>query len=883
MQSQRQTSDAAAQEQVVGPPVPPPGVMQGYQHALENLVSSGHVSSRSFDELLGPAPRLPGAPARAPWLDFQDRLNRLGNEEFARRWERSQRLIYENGISYSPYGDPEASGRIWELDALPLPIPAHEWQHVAAGVAQRAQLLQLVLADLFGPQRLLKERVLPPELVLGHPFFQLPYLNLPPAGNSFLHFYAVDVARAPDGRWWLLADRCESPSGAGFALENRIVISRMLPDVFQACHVKRLAPYFRSVRDHLQEIAQTNRDNPRVVMLSRGPNYGNYFEDAYLARYLGYTLVEGADLAVRDHSVWLKTLDGLQPVDVLLRRPNSDACDPLEFSGNASLGPTGLLQASAKGNVSISNPLGSGLVESSAFMAFMPRLCKFFMQTDLILPGIASWWCGEERSLSHALENVDKLTIGYAFRRRGHGSGAFRDLSHLSNAELKERLRANPSHYVAQERVESSTTPMWKDGSATSAQLVMRAFAVSQGGSYQVMDGGLARTSPPTAEQASPHSPLVPQGRGSKDTWIISDEPVEQVTLIVSHEEQITLRRSGTDLPSRVADNISWLGRHLERADATARLLRTFIHRVTSESADGKLTELPALLRAMAGQGQIEASYAVSGIGDRLPKLESILPRLTFDGSEPGTLRSVLDSLFRVASLVRDRLSVDTWRILVRIDKSFRQPEEARPTDLTDVLTMLNRLVVDLAAIEGLVMESMTRSHVFRFLDIGRRLERAMQTLAIVRSCFIEAQSISPELLDATLEIADSLMTYRSRYLANLQLPAVLDLLLTDETNPRSVAFQLATLQSHIEQLPRDNDQPGLAPYMKIIAGMTHAVRVVDIRDVSDRFRQGDPEQLDILVTTFERELPLLADEIWRRYLVHAGTPRKMSPTTLRP
>jgi len=861
----------------------PPGVMHGYQHVLEGLESSGDVPSSAFDELLGTAPRLPNASARPPWLDFQNRLNKLGSEEFARRWERSQRLIYENGISYSPYGDPEASGRIWELDALPLLITEQEWQHVAAGVAQRAQLLQLVLADLFGPQRLLKEKILPPKLVLGHPNFELPYLNLTPAGDSFLHFYAGDVARAPDGRWWLLADRSESPSGAGFALENRVVISRMLPDVFQSCRVKRLAPFFKSVRNHLQNIAQTNRDNPRVVMLSRGPNYGNYFEDAYLARYLGYTLVEGADLAVRDHSVWLKTLDGLQPVDVLLRRPNSDACDPLEFSGNASLGPTGLLQASAKGNVSISNPLGSGLVESPAFMAFMPRICKFFMQSDLILPGIASWWCGEARSLSHTLENLDKLTIEHAFRHRGRGSGAYQDLGHLSDSELRDRLRSNPSDFVAQERVESSTAPMWKDGRTTSARLVMRAFAVAQDGAYQVMDGGLARTSPSTGEQATAHQPLVPRGRGSKDTWITSNEPVEQLTLMLSHDEQINLRRSGTDLPSRVADNISWLGRHLERADATARLLRTFIHRVTSESADGKLTELPALLRAMAGQGQIEASYAVSGIGDRLPKLENILPTLTFDGTEPGTLRSVLDALFRVASLVRDRLSVDTWRILVRIDKSFRQPEESRPTDLTDVLTMLNRLVVDLAAIEGLVMESMTRSHVFRFLDIGRRLERAMQTLALVRSCFIEAQSISPELLDATLEIADSLMTYRSRYLANLQLPAVLDLLVTDETNPRSVAFQLVTLQSHIEQLPRDGDQPGLAPYMKLIAGMTHAVRVADIQDISDRFRQGDPEQLDAIVTKLERELPMLADEIWRRYLVHAGTPRKMSPTTLRP
>ena len=880
MQSQQQSASSAPTPAITGvqSPTTGVGVLDGY------LATPGLASQTRYDELLGTPTSQQVTQVQPLWSQFRQQLDQIGKEGFSRRWERSQRLIYENGISYSPYGDPAASGRLWQLDPLPMLIKDQEWQAVAAGIAQRAELLQLVLADLFNEQRLLKEKVLPPELIWGHPHFQLPYAHLQPAGDSYLHFYAADLGRAPDGRWWLLADRSESPSGVGFALENRVVVSRMLPDVFRASQVKRLAPFFVSVRNRLQQISQTNRDNPRIALLSRGPDSENYFEDAYLARYLGYTLVEGADLAVRDHSVWLKTLDGLQPVDVLLRRPNSEACDPLEFSGNLSLGPAGLIQAAQHGNVSISNPLGSGLVESPAFMAFMPRLCKFFFQRDLKLPGIATWWCGEAKSRDYVLANLDRLTVSHAFRLRGRRGVTNDQLARLTREELAERVRANPEAYVAQEQFNSSSVPTYRDGATTAAQLVIRSFAVAQEGSYAVMDGGLARTSPLPAEQATMRQrPLIPKGDGSKDAWIISEQPVEHISLLSASEEQVSLRRSGTDLPSRVADNISWLGRHLERADATARLLRTFIHRVTSETADGKLVELPALMRAMAEQGQIEAGYALKDIKARLPELETILPRWVFDSEQVGTLRSVLDQLFLVASLVRDRLSVDTWRIIVRIDKSFRAPKELVSLDLTDVLSMVNRLIVDLAAIEGLVMESMTRSHVFRFLDLGRRLERSLQTVALLRSCYLDTDTIAPEIFEASLEIADSLMTYRSRYLASLQLSAVLDLLITDETNPRSLAFQLITLESHIQQLPQDNDQPGMAPYLRLISDMTHSIRVANIQDLSDRFRMGDSEPLEQLLNEFDTKLPQLANEIWRRYLVHAGTPRKLSATTLEP
>lgn len=858
MQSQRQSADPAGEGGSTVPVGAPASLLSDYRPA------EGRYDELRDDE---------GQP-RPVWDRFLPTLARLGGTEFTRRWRQSKRLIYENGIAYSAYGDPEANARPWELDALPLLVHEQEWAEVAAGVAQRADLMRLVLADLYGPQRVLKEGVLPADLLYGNPGFELAYHGQLPPDESLLNFYAADLGRARDGKWWVLADRTEAPSGIGFALENRVVVSRMLPELFRSCRVRRMAPFFMAIQQQLGSIATLGGENPRVVLLSRGPEHDYYFEDAYLARYLGYTLVEGDDLAVRDGRVWLKTLDGLLPIDAVLRRPNSSACDPLEFSGDGSDGVAGLLQTVRTGGVTVSNPLGSGLVESPVFMAFMPRLCKFFLQQDLKLPGIASYWCGEPSSLQHVLANLGTLSVTLAYRRRGEGHGAERRLNQLGVDELRERIQHAPQNYVAQERLTSSCVPVWQNDSVAAASMVIRAFGVTQNDSFTVMSGGLARTTGLDSDDRNP----VPQGQGSKDLWIVGDTPVEPVSLLPSRDESLAIRRVGSDLPSRVAENIYWLGRHIERADASARLLRTFALKVTSETSDEGGVRLPALLRALADQGQIEPGYAVEGIKDPLPDIESALPTMIFDAQQPGSLRSVLDELSRVASLVRDRVSVDAWRTLVRIDQKLRQRQFSQSRDMADVLNLVNGLIIDLAAIEGLVMESMTRSHVFRFLDLGRRLERALQTVGLVRSCFVSNTELTAELLEAVLEIADSLMTYRSRYLTNLQLAPVLDMLVTDESNPRSIAYQLVTLQAHVRDLPRRGDQAGYAPHDRLILSMIHQVRMVDIQQLSEAHRLGDQERLDNLLTALERELPMLSHEVSNRYLIHAAPSRTMAP-----
>ncbi|MEZ6069665.1 MAG: circularly permuted type 2 ATP-grasp protein [Pirellulales bacterium] len=750
-------------------------------------------------------------------------------------------------------------------------ISADEWQQISAGLVQRARLLNLTLQDLYGTQSLIADGVLPPELVFGHPRFLRPCLGVTPQDGCHLHFYAADIVRGADGRWWVLADRTEAPSGLGYALENRIVVSRMLPDAFHHCQVERLAPFFIAAQQTLRSLAPQHRENPRVVLLSHGPTSPNYFEDAYLARYLGYTLVEGGDLDVRGSRVVLKTLGGLLPVDVILRRQNGADCDSLEFASPANLGIAGLTQAWRAGNVGIANALGSGLVESTAYMAFMPQLCQALLGENLALSGVATWWCGSPNAMSHVLKNLSRLVVHPAFRRRGF-DGPTRDaLSAMSEAQLVEQIRARPINFAAQERVERSCAPVW--GNELGCENVaLRVYLVASGDSYVVMPGALARLS----ASKQPLEVTIRQGERSKDTWIMADRPVEHVTLLGEPGQSIQLRRSGAELPSRVADGLYWLGRQLERAEALARLLRSTVSRIGGETRSTSDIALPVLLRCLADKGQIEPGYAVKGMSDQLPPITEVLPRAVFDTSQPESLRSILDELYRLASVTRDRIALDTWRIIHSLDETFR-PARGGDTNLSDLLEMTDKLITGLAAVSGMLMESTTRTQAFYFLELGRRLERSLQTVNLVANSFVPLPDPPGPVFEAVLEVADSLMTYRSRYLANLQLAAVLDLLLTDETNPRSLAYQFRQIAEYVDRLPRDEALPDYTTEQRLAMSLLHSVRMMDIRAVAELHMLSSSQQLERLLDDWETRLPKLSEAISHHYLVHAGLSHQLA------
>ncbi|HVU85947.1 MAG TPA: circularly permuted type 2 ATP-grasp protein [Pirellulales bacterium] len=819
----------------------------------------------AFDEYLA----APGV-ARPHWRPFAEALASFGTEEFARRREQAVRLVHENGLMYNAVGDPAQAARPWDLDVLPVLIAAEEWRRITLGLVQRARLLNRVLVDLYGPQRLLTEGLLPAELLFEHPNFHRELHGQQPPRDLFLHFYAADLARSPDGRWWVVADRTDAPLGAGYALENRIVVSRMLSSVIRRTRVERLAPFFIALRETLRELAPKQTTNPRIVLLSQGPHSPHYFEDAYLSRYLGYTLVESGDLAVRDDHVLLKTLGGLLPVDVIFRRLNDANADPLELHGDPAVGVPGLLEAVRNGNVAVANALGSSLIEPSVFMAYLPSLCRALLNEELYMPSIGTWWCGDPASLAHVEQHRDDLIVTSAFRRSRAqlGSGAMK-----ADAVHEAALAAHPARYVAQERFGRSCVPIATDAGLAPAHMALRVYLVASGNSYVTLPGGLVRVS----REAAQLDRSVLGGEGSKDAWVLAEGPVREVTLLTPAGQAIELRRSGNELPSRVADNLFWLGRQIERADGSARLLRTILSRLTSEHEIAGLPELNPLLRCLAALGQLEPGFVIEGIRQQLPAIERALPAAVFDGMQSASLASNVAAVHRLGSLVRDRLSVDSWRIIHRIHEEFQLLSTRSAVGLSDVLMLANRMIIDLAAFGGLVDESMTRTQGWRFLDIGRRLERALHTVTLAQNILVDIGPQDGPVLEAFLEVADSVMTYRSRYLATLQPAPVLDLVLTDDTNPRSVAFQLMTLADHVENLPRERSQPLRSPEQRIVLSLLTAVRMTEAETLRKLPRRGERTKLDRLLGRLNEQLPRLSDLIAHKYLVHAGTPRQLA------
>src|SRR5258706_11158880 len=376
---------------------------------------------------------------RPHWRHLIEPLEQMGEAGFARRWQEGRRVIHENGATYNVYSDPQNTDRPWPLDPIPLVLDTAEWSFIATAIGQRAKLLNTILSDLYGPRKLLRDGLVPPELVFPNPAFLRPCCQAPVPGNVYLHIYAADLARSPDGQWWVIADRTQTPSGAGYALENRLVSARVLPDVFRTAHIQRLAAFFRTYRETLRSLAPGHKENPRIVVLTPGPYNETYFEHAFLARYLGYTLVEGADLTVRDNRVFLKTLGGLLPVDLIVRRQDDTYCDPLELRPDSMLGVPGLMQAVRSGTVAVANALGSGLVESAAPASFLPGLCRHMLGEELKMPALAAWWCGEEPALSYVAENLSKLVIKPAFPSRGVQPVFGMGLSEAEKAALIER------------------------------------------------------------------------------------------------------------------------------------------------------------------------------------------------------------------------------------------------------------------------------------------------------------------------------------------------------------------------------------------------------------------------------------------------------------
>lgn len=741
---------------------------------------------------------------RPHWQHLFSHLDAATPEEMRQRLNFADRRILENGVAYNVYADPDGTDRPWALDPLPLIIPSAEWAQIEAAVAQRARLLNAILGDLYGPRRLLGEGLLPPALVYGQHGYLWPCQGLRPPGDVWLHQYAVDLARSPDGRWWAIADRTQAPSGAGYALENRLIVSRVFPQLFRDLRVQHLADFFRRQREGLAALAPVAGDEqPRIVLLTPGPYNETYFEHVYLARYLGFPLVEGQDLTVRDDVVYLKTLSGLQRVHVILRRLDDDYCDPLELRGESALGVPGLLNAVRAGRVLVANALGSGLLGSGALMGFLPGACERLLGETLAMPSVATWWCGERSALDYVRKHLPQLVIKGAYPTQRLAPVFAGELSAAERGELLRRIEARPHAYVAQEVIELAQAPIWSrshERRLLARPVGLRVHAVATPDGYAVMPGGLARVGAAVNERVI----SMQRGGASKDAWVLSDGPVSEFSLLKPSLGVRDLVRTGGALSSRAVENLFWLGRYAERFDACARLLRVALARLVDTSGE-RTPAVTGLLRLASTLGVIPAAA-----GDSWPGDEQVLLQAVSDPCLGGGLSCAIRALLRAAGQVRERLSQDHWQVLSRLQRDLQTFAQARQgaSGLGESLAFLDGVLAISASLSGFAMDNMTRDDGWRFLMVGRRIERLIFLSRMVADFLCHLDGSDRESMEGLLELADSIITYRSRYSRPPELLPLVDLLVFDASNPHAVAGQIEVLTRYLERLQRELGSP---------------------------------------------------------------------------
>jgi len=775
---------------------------------------------------------------RAHWCDLLAGLAALGREELTRRFAATDRYVHDSGVFYRLYEDEAGVERPWPLTPIPLVIAADEWERLQAALVERAHLIEAVIADIYGTGTLFRQKRLPGAFVAGSPEFLRPLVGVPPPGGAHLRIYAVDIARGPDGRWWVLRDRTQAPSGAGFALENRLAVRQSIPDIYRNLHVLRHAPFFQAMQAELAGLS--HRSDSRVCVLTPGPMNEAYFEHAYLARYLGFLLVEGEDLTVRDSGVFIRTVSGLKRIEVLLRRLDADFADPLELNARSRLGVPGLVQAVRDGKVVMANGLGSGIAEARGMLAFLPALSQAISGRTLSVRNIATWWLGDPAVRAAMREQFDDSVVASAYAdelpNENVGDGVrSSELGLLRRRRILQSIEDRGIDIVLQEAVRLSTMPVWRNCKLEPRPFILRVFLARHGDSFAVMPGGFVRIGDPDDVYAI----SLQRGALTADAWVPSKTPFVETTLLPSPDRMQIQRASGT-LPSRAADNLFWLGRYIERTEATLRLVRALLVRLSeSDRSEHDIEPIAALLLSWgAVSGDLPATCPVAIARAALQR-----------AGQPGSVPSLACTARSAGSVIRDRLSPDTWRTLTRLVATCDAPLDGLEAAMSERVEEALRII---ASFSGLAQENMTRLGGWRFLDLGRRIERAIVTCRFAR----QFGGRLDRGLDTLLEVCDSRITYRQRYVMVAARAPVIDLTVLDPSNPRSVAFQFEQIESHLTAMPRMRSDGRLSLPRQISMATVVRLRTAEAARVDDR-----------LILSVENALMHLSEAISSTYL----------------
>jgi len=795
------------------------------------------------------------------------------------RQREIERLLRANGAAFSPLAVDDEDVRPWRLDLVPMVLESGDWNELERGLLQRVRVRQALLADIYGEQSLLVAGVVPPAMVYAHRGYLRDARHLP--GSDTLPLSATDVSRSPSGEWYVVDDICQYPAGVGYALENRLVLSRVLPSLFRDCRVRRVASWFRALQ---QRVVDAMDRDARCVLLGYGETHRHYFEFAWLAKYLGYTLVELGDLTVRDERVFVRTVAGLQRVDVILRFVDDVDADPLAIDNPTRSGVPGLMQAVRAGEVEIINPLGSGALDNPALNACLPAVAEHLFGEKLVLRGAPTYWLGDAAAREHVQTRFDELLF-----RDIDSIGRLGDprlMSGDERASLERDIELVPERFVAQERIDRSFAPGYDDDRRVEHQVTVRAFMVEAGGGHELMSGGLCLLD----EARGGRRPSFESLSGSKDVWVLSDTPVRPENLLRAADVEAGYAMIEGELPSRVAENLFWLGRNAERGEMTLRVLRAVCRAMQMDDApvsnveeeiSAPPPELDALLRAATTVTGTWPGFVGKGGRRRRVNPDRELLSLLRDPSRRGSLGYTLARLRQSAGNVRDRVSPELLRVLNDIeDREVRLREQPMgrsiaqdPDALIRTLDSLDELIATMSAFAGLAHENFTHGDGWRFMMLGRRIERASQTAATIRT-MLGADRNDDRVLEALLRLLDSIMTYRSRYRTRLDGRLVLQLVALDESNPRALAYQFRQIENTIAKLP--GRRPGALPdelARTATAGLSR-VRLADAQALL-RSGPGNRQSLAKFLEILEGQPSELTTLLTSQYFTHTESRRK--------
>jgi uncharacterized circularly permuted ATP-grasp superfamily protein/uncharacterized alpha-E superfamily protein len=829
-------------------------------------VISPDTSRHEYDEMVSGSGAI-----RPAWHPLVGAMHGMAKGAFAERVERVERQHEDIAVAYSIQNEPQAMASRRPFDLLPMLLEHEAWSRIEAGLSQRARLYDRLIGDIYGPRRLVAEGILPPALVYGNPRFLRPCSFAPPTGAPHVSIYAADLIRGPDGSWRVLADRLQAPAGIGVALQNRIILARTVPELFRAHQVQRIEPFFDLWRDALTAAAPSRNGAPRVVVLTPGPFNAAYFEHVYLARQLGATLVEGADLTMRDQRVYVKTLGHLQPVDVILRFVEDDYCDPLELRGTSVLGVAGLLQAVRAGTVVVVNALGTGVAETPALRPFLPQLAQTLLGEILTLPSVETAWLGAPG----ALDTIDNrlsddgsggAVIKPAFATRRDEQAFVEEFERRGRRALLEEVRRQPALFIAETPPHPSVIPVWTPDGLVPRPMTLRIFLVQHEGRYHAMPGGLTLVPHQSAGAVTTlHQPPM-----SKDTWVLTGEDQPPAIVVRSPPPPLSIQRPGDELRSRTADDLFWLGRYSERLDNAARIMRSAAVRLAVDHVGpGHQHEWQYLVRLLIDARLIEPSAA-----ELLPDGAGLLLAVSAIGPRANALPEVFRAVHRIAQTLRDRLSNDMWKVVIGLLRDARERLEVQPQELDRFIAALDNVIGVVAAFGGMTAENMTRGNGWRFLDVGRRLERAHYGASALFEMLADDRHDKEGPLALALELFDSSITYRSRYLSAVQSGPVFDLVLADETNPRGVAFQLNMIVEHLQALATAFGRPSNRPELALAEQIQSSLRQAATDRLSGAGDRRAVERLAELLGTTRQQLLSLSEVITRTYFSHVRVPR---------